>query len=177
MPSHAFQLRYTIHVTVRTPQVFLPTVWPPPRSLATTSGISVDVFSWPYLDVSVQAVPHVHLWIQCTLMRYCRTGFPHSEISGSKLMCSSPKLFAACHVLHRLLMPRHSPCALISLTFVRRNFISSPSAQARSSIHSVPSSSQKHATACFCILIISGSQNYAGFRRILTLVSIVVFTL
>ena len=44
-------------------------------------------------------------------------GFPHSEISGSKLICSSPKLIAAYHVLHRLLMPRHSPCALYSLTF------------------------------------------------------------
>ena len=43
-------------------------------------------------------------------------GFPHSEISGSLLICSSPKLIAAYHVLHRLLMPRHSPCALISLT-------------------------------------------------------------
>ncbi len=37
-------------------------VWPPPRSLATTSGISVDVFSSPYLDVSVQAVPRVRLF-------------------------------------------------------------------------------------------------------------------
>jgi hypothetical protein len=37
-------------------------VWPLPRSLATTSGISVDVFSSPYLDVSVQAVPRVHLF-------------------------------------------------------------------------------------------------------------------
>ena len=37
-------------------------VWPLPRSLATTGGISVDVFSSPYLDVSVQAVPHVHLF-------------------------------------------------------------------------------------------------------------------
>ena len=43
-------------------------------------------------------------------------GFPHSEISGSQLICSSPKLIAAYHVLHRLLMPRHSPCALYSLT-------------------------------------------------------------
>ena len=43
-------------------------------------------------------------------------GFPHSEISGSKLICSSPKLIAAYHVLHRLLMPRHSPCALSCLT-------------------------------------------------------------
>ena len=39
-----------------------PSVWPPPRSLATTSGISVDVFSSPYLDVSVQAVPHLQLF-------------------------------------------------------------------------------------------------------------------
>ena len=37
-------------------------VWPPPRSLATTSGISVDVFSCPYLDVSVQGVPFVRLF-------------------------------------------------------------------------------------------------------------------
>ena len=40
----------------------LPSVWPPPRSLATTSGISVDVFSSPYLDVSVQAVPRLLLF-------------------------------------------------------------------------------------------------------------------
>ena len=45
------------------------------------------------------------------------SGFPHSEISGSKLICSSPQLIAACHVLHRLPVPRHSPCALSSLTF------------------------------------------------------------
>ena len=45
-----------------TPKILLPSVWPLPRSLATTSGISVDVFSWPYLDVSVQAVPLVHLF-------------------------------------------------------------------------------------------------------------------
>jgi hypothetical protein len=43
-------------------------------------------------------------------------GFPHSDISGSKPVCGSPKLFAACHVLHRLLAPRHPPYALSSLT-------------------------------------------------------------
>src|SRR6185312_6629817 len=42
-------------------------------------------------------------------------GFPHSDISGSTPACGSPKLFAANHVLHRLLTPRHSPCARISL--------------------------------------------------------------
>ena len=44
--------------------------------------------------------------------------FPHSEIPGSKLICSSPRLIAACHVLHRLLMPRHSPYALFRLNFL-----------------------------------------------------------
>ena len=60
--------------------------------------------------------------IQRRLTEYCSAGFPHSEICGSKLMCSSPQLIAACHVLHRLLMPRHSPCALSSLTFARAIF-------------------------------------------------------
>ncbi len=41
--------------------------------------------------------------------------FPHSDIRGSTLICSSPRLFAAYHVLLRLLMPRHPPYALISL--------------------------------------------------------------
>ena len=31
-------------------------------------------------------------------------------------VCGSPRLIAACHVLHRLLLPRHPPCALSSLT-------------------------------------------------------------
>jgi hypothetical protein len=45
------------------------------------------------------------------------TGFPHSESSGSKLISSSPKIFAGIRVLHRLLMPRHPPAALNSLTY------------------------------------------------------------
>src|SRR5678815_2791869 len=44
-------------------------------------------------------------------------GFPHSEIPGSKLICSSPGLIAAYRVLHRLLEPRHSPYTLSSLTY------------------------------------------------------------
>ena len=54
--------------------------------------------------------------IQRRLTEYCSAGFPHSVILGSKDMCSSPRLIAACHVLLGLLMPRHSPCALCSLT-------------------------------------------------------------
>jgi hypothetical protein len=50
-----------------------------------------------------------------------RRGFPHSDIPGSKLVCSSPGLIAAYHVLHRLLAPRHSPYALSSLTIRNSN--------------------------------------------------------
>ena len=99
-----------------TPEILLPLVWPLPLSLATTRGISVDFSSSGYLDVSVPRVPHVTLWIHVTFHGSSPWEFPHSEIRGSKLICSSPRLIAACHVLHRLLMPRHSPCALISLT-------------------------------------------------------------
>ena len=67
-----------------------------------------------------RAFPSYTYLIQYMIHRYCLCVFPHSEISGSQLICSSPKLIAACHVLHRLLMPRHSPCALISLTWRQR---------------------------------------------------------
>ena len=53
-----------------TPNVFLHSVWPPPLSLATTRGISVDFFSSPYLDVSVQVVPPVRLLIHRTVTEY-----------------------------------------------------------------------------------------------------------
>ena len=69
-----------------------------------------------YLDVSVHRVPYIQLWIGCMLTEVCSAGFPHSDISGSQDICSSPKLFAACRVLHRLLVPRHPPYALISIT-------------------------------------------------------------
>ena len=47
-----------------------------------------------------------------------RGGFPHSEIHGSKFIDNSPWLIAACRVLHRLLVPRHSPNALFILNQV-----------------------------------------------------------
>ena len=110
--------------------------WPGPRSLATTNGVSVDVLSYGYLDVSVPRVcfiplciqgmiPFIDTWKpqpQPSIARECNSdfpsikgGFPHSEIRGSKLIRSSPRLFAACHVLHRLLAPRHPPNALLTL--------------------------------------------------------------
>jgi hypothetical protein len=41
-----------------------------------------------------------------------RVGFPIRTSRGQRMVSSSPGLFAAAHVLHRLLAPRHPPCAL-----------------------------------------------------------------
>ena len=61
-PSHAVLLDTSDRDASPQPRRINPPVWPPPRSLATTCGISVDVFSCPYLDVSVQGVPLVRLF-------------------------------------------------------------------------------------------------------------------
>ena len=62
-----------------------------PISLATTLGISVDFFSCSYLDVSVRRVRFTHLCIQWVMTT--RAGFPHSEICGSKCVCSLPAAY------------------------------------------------------------------------------------
>src|ERR1700674_2069337 len=69
------------------------------------------------------------LWIHRAVRGFYPRGFPHSEIPGSMPACGSPRLIAACHVLHRLLLPRHPPCALSSLTikFTRHTAASLPS--------------------------------------------------
>ena len=115
--SQTLLLEFQIHIVVLTPKILLLSVWPPPRSLATTCGISVDFFSSPYLDVSVQAVPYVYLCVQYTLTGLHQPGCPIRKSSDITLAYSSPRLIAVNHVLHRLPVPRHSPCALCSLTF------------------------------------------------------------
>src|SRR5580698_7452452 len=66
--------------------------------------------------VHFPGLAHTRLCIQRAVSECCSEGFPHSEIPGSMPACGSPGLIAACHVLHRLLLPRHPPCALSSLT-------------------------------------------------------------
>ena len=66
-------------------------VWPLSISLAAT--LEIDKFSFsssPYLDVSVQAVPLHTLWIGVWIHEVFSCGFPHSDIHGSKDICSSP---------------------------------------------------------------------------------------
>ena len=92
-------------------------VWADPRSLAATSGIT-DLFSSPGGTEMVHfpPLPSPAYVFSGRYSGMSQSGFPHSEIPGSKPACGSPRLIAACHVLHRLLAPRHSPYALSSLT-------------------------------------------------------------
>ena len=90
-------------------------VWALPVSLATTQGM----FSFPPATEMFQfaGLPLPGLFDSTgSELGMTPAGFPHSDISGSKSARDSPELFAACHVLHRLLAPRHPPRALCSLT-------------------------------------------------------------
>jgi hypothetical protein len=93
-------------------------VWALPLSLATTYGITVVFSSCRYLDVSVPCVSlHTTMYSWHGTCEFTTGGFPHSEIHESMAICASSWLIAAYRVLLRLLVPRHSPYALNSLTF------------------------------------------------------------
>ena len=71
-------------------------VWPIPRSLAATSGISVDLFSSGYLDVSVPPVCSYSATLLTLLFSvFPPKGLPHSETPGSKPAGRLPKVIAA----------------------------------------------------------------------------------
>ena len=76
--------------------------WPGPRSLVTTNGVSVDVLSSGYLDVSVRRVRLLHLCIQCRIPNLHWVGFPIRTSPDQSLFADSPKHFAGYNVLHRL---------------------------------------------------------------------------
>ena len=69
-----------------------------------------------YLDVSVHRVPFL------SDDSTPAAGFPHSDTCGSMVTCTSPQLFAAYRVLHRLIWPRHPPYALTCLTLCLHRF-------------------------------------------------------
>ena len=114
--SQNLSARITESIMRSEPRCARTTVWPLSISLAATLEIDVSFSSSGYLDVSVHRVPSITLCIYVMVTEVYSAGFPHSDISGSKDICSSPKLFAAYHVFHRLLVPRHPPCALTTLT-------------------------------------------------------------
>ena len=83
-------------------------VWARPSSIASTKGFT---FCFLFLRLlrcfSSPGSPRL------SGSAVARIGLPHSEIPGSKVICTSPELFAACHVFRRLLKPRHPPSALV----------------------------------------------------------------
>ena len=86
-----------------------PAVWAAPRSLATTWGITFCFLFLPVLRCfsSRGSLPHL---VRVTVRQ--TAGLPHSEIRGSRVACTYPRLIAACRVLRRLPEPRHPPYAL-----------------------------------------------------------------
>ena len=64
--------------------------WPGPRSLATTRGVSVDVLSSGYLDVSVRRVRLLNLCIQLRIP--LRVGFPIRKSSDQRLLAPTRSL-------------------------------------------------------------------------------------
>jgi hypothetical protein len=95
-------------------------VWALPFSLATTQGVEVSFLSSGYLDVSVpQLASTCPMYSGRSTRALPRVSFLIRKSPDQRLVSTSPRLIAAAHVLHRLLAPRHPPCALILL--IRKN--------------------------------------------------------
>lgn len=83
------------------------------------------MFQFPGFALKTLCIQVISTWLTRLLIpegnnNWISGGFPHSEIHGSKLILSSPWLIAEYHVLHRLLLPRHPPNALIALDLIRK---------------------------------------------------------
>ena len=102
------------------------------------------MFQFPGFALKTLCVQVISTWFSRSLIAHAINdelsgGFPHSEIPGSKLILSSPGLIAEYHVLHRLLLPRHPPNALIALDLIRKKTNWSPSGQKQVSLFPLPS--------------------------------------
>ena len=108
-------------------------VWAVPRSLATTGGIIIYFLFLQVLRCfsSLRSPPTIG-----RIPALQAGGLSHSEIRGSRDICSYPRLIAAYHVLHRLHEPRHPPCALYYFRFPAK----------RPDAHTFSSSSHIHRT-------------------------------
>ena len=94
-------------------------VWALPFSLATTQGVDVSFLSSGYLDVSVPQLASTRPMDSGGSTRALpRVSFLIRRSRDQRSVSTSPGLIAAAHVLHRLLAPRHPPCAL-SLLIVK----------------------------------------------------------
>jgi hypothetical protein len=104
-------------LSVLQPQEASLLVWADPVSLAATQGIAICFLFLQVLrcfsSLGVSQARYEFTRLYCPIKG---SGFPHSEIPGSMLTYSSPRHIGVSAVLHRLLVPRHPPCALSNLT-------------------------------------------------------------
>ena len=110
--SRSFYSRSVCHNVVLQPRTCVATwaVWALPRSLATTGGI-IRLFSLPQGTKMFQ-FPWFASAPCARIAGLQPAGLSHSEIAGSRVICTYPALIAAYHVLLRLREPRHPPDAL-----------------------------------------------------------------
>ena len=110
--SRSFSSQLKCHGAVLQPPHRIATtrVWALPRSLATTGGI-IRLFSLPPGTKMFQ-FPGFASVLNVQIAGLQPAGLSHSEIPGSRVICTYPGLIAAYHVLLRLREPRHPPDAL-----------------------------------------------------------------
>ena len=83
------------------------------------------MFQFPGFALKTLYIQVISTWLSSlkiteAIYNELSSGFPHSEILGSKPILGSPKLIAEYHVLHRLLLPRHPPNALLALDLIQK---------------------------------------------------------
>ena len=83
------------------------------------------MFQFPGFALKTLCIQVISTWLTRLLTseddnNWISGGFPHSDIHGSKPIPGSPWLNAGYHVLHRLLLPRHPPNALIALDLIQK---------------------------------------------------------
>ena len=84
------------------------------------------MFQFPGFALKTLCIQVISTWFCSLLIALAdnnnkqSSGLPHSEIRGSKPILGSSRLIAEYHVLHRLLLPRHSPNALLALDLIQK---------------------------------------------------------
>ena len=86
-------------------------------------------------------------------------GFPIRASAGQRLFSASPRLIAAVHALHRLLVPRHPPCALNILTVIR------PGRARSGDTHNSSSAADAVLLRCVTLCSFQGPPRGLGGRR------------
>ena len=117
-------------------------------------------FSSGYLDVSVPRV-----FSPCGVLCLQHSGLPHSDIHGSIVVCTSPWLFAAYHVLRRLWEPRHSPYALNNFLLCRFAYLFTQIFRLAFSLNALVSLYFTHLSCQWTFVILASQSESCPYRN------------